>query len=36
LELYNPEFRSREPKSVLAEAIEKTVLVAEKGSQSKN
>ena len=32
LELYNPEFRAREPSAFLKEAIEKTLLIAEKGS----
>ena len=33
LELYNPEYRAREPKAFLAEAIKKTIQVAEKGSR---
>jgi 2-keto-myo-inositol isomerase len=32
LELYNPEFRAREPKAFLTEAIDKTIRVAEQGS----
>ena len=33
LELYNPEYRAREPKAFLAEAIRKTIAVAEKASR---
>ena len=33
LELYNPEYRAREPKAFLAEAIQKTIAVAEKASR---
>jgi 2-keto-myo-inositol isomerase len=34
LELYNPEYRAREPKAFLAEALRKTVQVTRKGSES--
>ena len=33
LELYNPEFRARDPKAFLTEAMEKTIQVAEQGSR---
>ena len=34
LELYNPEYRARDPKVFLAEALRKTVEVTRKGSES--